>query len=184
MLQKLKSSIFSRCFAVAVILTMTCTFNPTAQPTVDLSEKHNSAKTECLASNEELSSFHCLPAEPVRVPCVDAKVDECPQWKEKGECSKNPQYMLIHCRKSCQSCIGLHQGGVLQIAPSEETRAQVLQRLVETQEYQHWQAERSVASLNTCINKHELCTHWSLAGECEVNAHYMNRECPAACRTC
>lgn len=70
------------------------------------------------------------------------------------------------------------------IAPSEETRSQVLQRLVETQEYQHKMAAHSVETLKTCVNKHELCTHWSIVGECETNAHYMQRECPAACRTC
>lgn len=141
-------------------------------------------KTECLATNEDLTTFHCLPGEPLRIPCIDAEVVQCPQWAKIGECNKNPQYMLIHCRKSCETCIELNHGGVLQIAPVEETRRQVLQRLVETQEYQHWQAERSVDLLKTCVNGHELCTHWSLSGECEANAPYMDRECPAACRTC
>lgn len=141
-------------------------------------------KTECLASNEDLSTFHCLPVQPLRIPCVDTEVQRCPEWAGMGECSKNPQYMLIHCRKSCHSCIGLHHGDVLQIAPSEELRSQVLQRLVETQEYQHKLAEHSVETLKTCINKHELCTHWSIVGECQANPHYMQRECPAACQTC
>jgi hypothetical protein len=189
---------------VALILAMTCSLfsTPTVRaqqqqqqqqqqprssnqrPEINVTEIQNSAKTECLASNEEFSSFHCLPAQPLRMPCEDAKHGDCPKWKEHGECSNNPQYMMVHCRKSCQTCIGLHQGGVLQIAPSQQTRPQVLQRLVETQEYQHLMAERNVESFKSCFNNHELCTHWSLEGECETNAHYMNRECPAACRTC
>lgn len=76
--------------------------------------EHPNVKTECLAANEDLSAFHCLPMEPLRIPCVDAEVKSCPEWAQLGECSKNPQYMLIHCRKSCHSCIGLHQGDVLQ----------------------------------------------------------------------
>ncbi len=155
-----------------------------AQDTNHKPKSHTDVKTECLASNEDFSAFHCLPVEPLRIPCVDAEVQQCPDWASRGECSKNPQYMLIHCRKSCQSCIGLHQGDVLQIAPSEETRSQVLQRLVETQEYQHQKAENSVESLKTCVNKHEMCTHWSIIGECETNEHYMKRECPAACKKC
>jgi hypothetical protein len=55
---------------------------------------------------------------------------------------------------------------------------------VETQEYQHTEAERTVETLKTCLNKHELCTHWSLQGECESNASWMQQECAPACRVC
>jgi len=169
-------------FSMMMLLSATAAQNHQKKPVQMQLEQQ--LQTECLATNEELSSFHCLPAVPPRIPCIDAEKDQCPVWAERGECSKNPQYMMVHCRKSCQTCITFHQGGVTQIAPSEENRRQVLERLAGTQEYQHWQAERSVESLKTCINKHELCTHWSLTGECETNAHYMNRECPAACRSC
>jgi hypothetical protein len=141
------------------------------------------ANTECLASDEDLTSFHCLPMEPLRIACIDTEED-CSEWAKKGECPKNPQFMLINCRKSCDSCISLHHGDTLQIAPDDKTRRQVLKKLVETQEYQHKEAERAVKTLKTCVNKHEMCTQWSLQGECESNASFMQQECAPACRTC
>lgn len=144
-------------------------------------------KTECLAVDEELSSFHCLSVRDADrlVPCIDTKEDECPNWAAQGECTKNPQFMLLQCRKSCNSCIDLQQqGGVVQVAPHRENRSSILEHLVETQVYQHDLAHQSVEYLTTCVNKHELCTHWSLEGECKANPHFMYTECPAACRTC
>ena len=140
-------------------------------------------KSECIPSKDDYSHFHCLPSEVERIPCVDAEEKECPKWASRGECAKNPQYMLIECRKSCDSCIGLHSG-VTQIAPDNRNREKVLKSLVETQEYMHKEAQRSVETLAKCANKHELCTHWSVLGECTDNAVFMHKECAPACRTC
>ena len=30
----------------------------------------------------------------------------CPEWSRDGECQKNPDFMLKHCRKSCKVCKG------------------------------------------------------------------------------
>ena len=142
------------------------------------------AKTECLPSKEDYTQFHCLStATPPRIPCIDAEETECPNWAKRGECTNNPQYMLIHCRKSCDSCIDLHMG-VVQMAPDDHLREQVLRRLIDTQEYMHRQAEISVRVLTKCVNKHDLCTHWSVQGECETNAGFMHTECAPACQTC
>ena len=35
--------------------------------------------------------------------CVDGN-KSCPSWAQKGECSKNPGYMLVNCKKSCNQC--------------------------------------------------------------------------------
>jgi hypothetical protein len=83
--------------------------------------------------------------------------------------SKNPQYMKVQCRKSCHSCVSLHHGDVPQIAPDEQSKLRVLQRLYETQEYLHREAEGNVEILHRCFNKHEECTYWFLRGECEIN---------------
>merc|ERR1739844_8739 len=37
------------------------------------------------------------------VPCVDNS-KHCPVWSKTGECEKNPDYMLVNCRKSCKVC--------------------------------------------------------------------------------
>ena len=31
----------------------------------------------------------------------------CPRWANRGECTKNSNYMLVNCKKSCAG----HQGG-------------------------------------------------------------------------
>ena len=35
--------------------------------------------------------------------CVDGN-KSCPHWAQSGECSKNPDYMLVNCKKSCDQC--------------------------------------------------------------------------------
>jgi len=35
--------------------------------------------------------------------CVDGN-KRCPSWAQRGECSKNPRYMLKNCQKSCNRC--------------------------------------------------------------------------------
>ena len=35
--------------------------------------------------------------------CVDNH-ENCPYWSEIGECDKNPSYMRINCKKSCDRC--------------------------------------------------------------------------------
>jgi ShK domain-like len=140
-------------------------------------------KTECLATDEDYSNFVCLGGDSLRIPCIDAE-DQCPQWAAQGECNKNPKYMLVHCRKSCASCISLHAGDVPQIAPDPKTRQKVLQRLYETQEYLHHEADRNVDTLRKCHNKHSECTFWWAHGECTSNPAFMETECGPACQTC
>merc|ERR1739844_727520 len=43
------------------------------------------------------------------VPCVDNS-KHCPVWSKTGECEKNPDYMLVNCRKSCKVCTGVMIG--------------------------------------------------------------------------
>lgn len=35
--------------------------------------------------------------------CVDGDT-RCEQWAAKGECQRNPKYMLSSCRKACKTC--------------------------------------------------------------------------------
>jgi hypothetical protein len=153
-------------------------------------------KTECLATDEDYRSFHCLgaPEESIRVPCIDENED-CLNWANKGECQKNQQFMLVDCRKSCKSCIDLHggsnaavldsdDGDVQQIAIKEETRQKILKRLYETQEYLHREAKRNIQTMKRCVNKHSECTHWWSVGECKTNPGFMHAECSPACQTC
>jgi hypothetical protein len=137
---------------------------------------------ECLADTPDLNSFRCIAAGSPRYSCID--VDKrCADWAKKGECKNNPNYMLVKCRKSCSSCIPLHSGDEPQIA-DRKSRSKVLERLYETQEYLHRQADRNIESLKRCVDHHPECTHWWSVGDCQRNPRFMHKECSAACQTC
>ena len=35
--------------------------------------------------------------------CADDNTN-CPGWAQAGECTKNPNYMKVSCKKSCNTC--------------------------------------------------------------------------------
>lgn len=37
------------------------------------------------------------------VPCIN-KFKNCIEWASKGECSRNPPFMIANCRRSCTKC--------------------------------------------------------------------------------
>lgn len=142
-------------------------------------------KMECLALDEEFSSFRCLNVPPESVlPCINTHPN-CKDWASRNECAQNPQFMLLQCRQACNSCISLHHGSATQIASADSDPQEILLKLAETQRYLHQLADDSgVENLKTCINKHELCTEWSLGNECEANPNYMRTDCALACQMC
>ena len=95
----------------------------------------------------------------------------------------------MQCRNSCDSCLGIHTGGVIQIAPGDDDdvntrKYEILSKLLKSQEYIFHEANRNIQAITKCINKHDLCTYWSINGECETNPKFMNLECSPACQTC
>ena len=58
---------------------------------------NTAVSTECIPSNEEYTTYHCLNGSKSRIDCIDTN-EECPKWALRGECTKNPQYMLIQVR--------------------------------------------------------------------------------------
>jgi len=160
------------------------------------SSSGSSARGECIPSDTDHTNFYCWsgndgPAatseKKFNLVCEDAE-DACPDWARSGECQNNPHYMLIHCAKSCDSCVSLH-AGVTQVSPdlhdqSQHRKDEFIQKLVSTQEYVQDLVERNPAFFKTCKNFHELCTHWSLMGRCRSDRDAMVELCPASCRIC
>ena len=67
--------------------------------------KANSAPIELELELELELSLAIVKFSNLGVPCDDSN-ENCPDWSKKGECEKNPNYMLTYCRKSCQVCTG------------------------------------------------------------------------------
>jgi len=120
--------------------------------------------------------------------CQD-KHPECENWASMGECHKNEKYMLEHCSFSCNSCpstvqvsrsLGIKQS----TSPIEGYNIQKVQEFVQkTQEYiQSLTLEQDL--IDMCKNKHEMCSVWSMQGECDVNPMYMKQNCAPACQSC
>ena len=141
--------------------------------------------SECIATSEDLSNFECYTRKGGDVEglqCEDTD-PRCDEWGKRGECSKNPQYMLIYCRKACESCITGHHGEI-QVAPDSTTRKNVLELIMETQVYLKEQAEFKARILRNCRNQDKFCAHYAVMGECEKNPEFMNANCAPACKTC
>jgi prolyl 4-hydroxylase len=119
--------------------------------------------------------------------CEDNNL-ECRDWKDQGECVRNPGYMLSNCKASCgvcgkdghgvkfgvaQTCEGEHKVACQDIVSKMETYFQ------ETVSKPEFDKVRS-----RCQNKEALCSFWAAIGECENNPKYMKIHCAAACQTC
>jgi hypothetical protein len=145
---------------------------------------------ECIPSATDLLSFHCKRSRNGNsnngemlegVPCIDEE-PQCSTWASTGECRNNPRYMLQQCRKSCNSCLPLHVGKI-QVAPDDDTRNAVHQKLLETQWYLHNAIDPHVDYLKTCYNQHEMCTYWAVKGQCSNNVE-LQLQCAPACQSC
>ena len=92
--------------------------------------------------------------------------------------------MVYHCRKACETCISLHVGETQKAPANSSSLDAFVNKLMETQQYVYDEASLSPSVLKTCTNQHELCTMWSINGECESNSDFMHKDCAAACQTC
>jgi len=138
---------------------------------------------ECIPTNSNHTDFRCFPHAYDDLDCTDNDAQSCERWSKAGECRKNPTYMLANCPKSCESCVGPHgTEGVVQIAP--DNHRLVVQRLLETHEYVNSKVMSNIKYRTSCSNLHEMCTYWSVSGQCRSNSKYMVQNCPAACRAC
>lgn len=108
------------------------------------------SRGECLPVNDDKEAFHCFSTKKPIKECEDLN-EECDGWARRGECHKNPGFMIKNCRKKCGLCMDLHVGE-LQVAPDAFTRRAVLDRLVETQDYIYSATEQNPQTFRKCRN--------------------------------
>jgi len=97
--------------------------------------------------------------------CADTDAS-CRSWARRGECKKNPQYMLVSCQKSCGVCN----------ASAEELAA--LMKVVKTTD------ENDCVTSDDCQDCNSNCKTWADEGECQRNPSYMKATCGPSCGLC
>lgn len=143
--------------------------------------------------------------------CVDTH-ENCSFWASIGECSKNPNYMLKGCAKSCNSCPKKMAGGLTadqnqesavllaeiekygepqEVGTVAEQAARTMFVIRKTVDYMknfiHSEKpthELSKETLDACLNNDSRCSYWVSLGECEANPSYMVTKCAPACLSC
>ncbi|GKY95150.1 hypothetical protein MPSEU_000478700 [Mayamaea pseudoterrestris] len=140
---------------------------------------------ECLPSPKDENHFYCYsPSSHDKTLFCEDTVDKCSEWSDKNECSRNPRFMLVHCPKSCDSCMSPHIECV-QIKHSDDNdHGKFFAQFVKTHEYMQERIAINPRYLKSCRNYDPFCTVWASKGECEANAKFMKEKCPAACQKC
>ncbi|KAH9512807.1 hypothetical protein Btru_038229 [Bulinus truncatus] len=89
------------------------------------------------------------------MPCEDKNV-YCTEWALQGECTANPGYMQVNCRKSCLWC-NMKQKDV----------------------------NNTTSTVNkNCTDENISCLSWAELGECNKNSGYMKSHCKHSCGVC
>ncbi|RCN28638.1 shTK domain protein, partial [Ancylostoma caninum] len=91
--------------------------------------------------------------------CCD-KHPSCASWARRGECSKNPKWMLPNCQLSCHNC---------------ET---------DSEERSMDEAQCGTGRESNCCDKHPSCASWARRGECSKNPKWMLSNCQLSCHNC
>ncbi|CAI9739477.1 metalloproteinase nas-13-like [Octopus vulgaris] len=120
--------------------------------------------------------------------CVDDN-SSCPTWAQKGECKKNPKYMLVHCKKSCKKCGdgGGGGGGGGKGCVDENKLCATWAGKGECDKnpaYMLLKCKKSCKQCQKCDDKNSHCSYWAGIGECKKNPAYMNPNCKKSCNKC
>ncbi len=130
--------------------------------------------------------------------------EKCEFWAMHGECDNNPGYMLVGCKKSCNSCGSNknpseknHEDKVKKEGLASEYgdpqdvsgpfKEKVLEKVEEMVKYMKEEVmidPKYEKVRDNCENRNSLCAFWAVKGECEKNPSYMKIHCPPVCKTC
>lgn len=121
--------------------------------------------------------------------CVD-KNSQCGGWAAIGECTKNPDYMLENCKKSCKKCGGGGGGGEdkgdcvnkHKNCNDWATRGECNANPV----YMNENCKKACGKCEkiVCVDKNQHCPFWASIGECSKNPNYMLSSCQKSCKKC
>jgi len=120
----------------------------------------------------------------------------CPGWAQRGECSKNPDYMLKNCKKSCdqcetscvdgnKSCPNWAQKGECSKNPGymlvncKKSCNQCSSGPTTTK-----RPTTTTRPDSDCTDNNNSCASWASSGECSKNPDYMLVNCKKSCGQC
>jgi len=116
----------------------------------------------------------------------------CAGWAARGECQKNPGYMLKSCRKSCKQCSTTTKPTP---TPSKcvDKNAQCSSwarggECTKNPGYMHPNCAKSCNTCGTtpttnCKDNNTHCSGWARGGYCTSNA-YVSKNCKKSCGVC
>jgi ShK domain-like len=151
--------------------------------------------SDCVASSTDFESFECYPSRVFIEDVLDDDDDDnfftacsdsaekCSEWAEQQECQRNPNYMLVNCRKSCGTCVSGH-AGITQVIPEADLHRPAIIRLLQTAKYMHELTSRNYNAHKWCFNSDSMCTYFALQGKCESEPETMTQKCAATCQVC
>lgn len=116
----------------------------------------------------------------------------CAAWSSAGECVNNPGFMLERCKWSCNACDGACQdsqgkaaaGYCTQNPGYMEAQCQMSCNTCEVQAPAPVATPSPTNGVAECLDAHENCGSWALAGQCSSNPRFMNSQCRVSCSTC
>lgn len=140
--------------------------------------------------------------------CADVNVN-CLYWAKAGHCEKQPNYMLINCKKSCQNCAAPPPPPTTPTTPAPTTTPKPKAKCDKPYENM-WNPDCKKAAMQLsrfayqvvgdptgapepptlaptqppCTDINANCATWAKAGECDKRPEYMMVNCKKSCNNC
>merc|ERR1719154_95668 len=135
--------------------------------------------------------------------CED-KNEFCGDWKRKGECTKNPEFMNESCKKSCGKCGTTTSNNCVddnEFCGDWQRKGECTRNA----EFMNKSCKKSCNACSTvttttaaptttptegtttssnCKDDNQFCSDWATKGECTRNAEFMNLSCKKSCNSC
>ncbi|XP_074654673.1 von Willebrand factor A domain-containing protein 2-like [Tubulanus polymorphus] len=126
--------------------------------------------------------------------CVDDH-NKCDFWANIGECVKNPDWMLINCKKSCNVCkSGDKAAEITGECKNDAPQCVYWAKIGECEENPGYMKSKCRQSCKVCTggkpivekceDYHKNCAYWASIGECAKNPKYMLASCGISCKLC
>ncbi|XP_063870239.1 zinc metalloproteinase nas-4-like isoform X1 [Scylla paramamosain] len=127
-----------------------------------------------------------LPSKPETGECTDND-KFCKEWATSGECDKNPTWMHVNCKVSCNKC-GVGCGDNNDFCPYWQS----IGECTKNSGYMHKYCRKSCGTCHVasdydetvCEDKNAYCPDWAAQKDCRTNPDYMLKFCRKSCGVC